>query len=614
MQETASANEELLLGGNTVVMRPMCWDWKASRVGDEAIVFLRTGRATLIQTFVDGSFNARAVCRGDWEEFLVHVEDCDDDGFVVSIASKMHGVYLSSTAKDEIVTVQSEEKAASARWRIKENADGKSVSFENAAGSVLSIVEDGEVACKAPSGEKGQAFNLWLARGEQSKMMDTWFDAAAGLLDSTETCIATLKKLHPTMEDPEVRDQRRAPYMTALMHACKAQKVELVKCLLELGLDLKTTDECEYNAIMWSMTDNERTDLARWLLATHSGALDLVNLRTGWGGNMVHFCSFFANVDALRMVVLMGVDIDYLAKNSRTTALEELLSCSDTFEVEKREGREKCIEFLQNEAPDLVRTRKEKKMVRELARHSIADVEEPLQRKKIMLSYNWDHQDMIKKIKDALTDAGFDVWIDIEQMSGSTLAGMAAAVENADVVCIAMSQAYQDSKNCRLEGEYAMQQQKVIVPFMMQAKWRPSGWLGLTLGSKLWFSFTEEGRFAQSFDQLLSELSVHFGGSPSKPPISTTSSSTSSPPAKEERKFATWSGQAVHDWLLETPAKELAKTFLENEVDGICLVELQSLYRNLPELYFKTILPSLGLPTSRMALALKFTHLVNQLS
>ena len=41
------------------------------------------------------------------------------------------------------------------------------------------------------------------------------------------------------------------------------------------------------------------------------------------------------------------------------------------------------------------------------------------------------------------------VWMDIDQMGGSTLQAMADAVENADVVLMAMSQKYKDSLNCR---------------------------------------------------------------------------------------------------------------------------------------------------------------------
>ena len=41
------------------------------------------------------------------------------------------------------------------------------------------------------------------------------------------------------------------------------------------------------------------------------------------------------------------------------------------------------------------------------------------------------------------------VWMDIDQMFGSTLQTMAEAVENADIFLMAMSRKYKDSPNCR---------------------------------------------------------------------------------------------------------------------------------------------------------------------
>ena len=53
----------------------------------------------------------------------------------------------------------------------------------------------------------------------------------------------------------------------------------------------------------------------------------------------------------------------------------------------------------------------------------------------VMLSYNWGHQDVIKRINTALQARGYSVWIDIEKMQGSTVEAMADAVEDAAVVC-----------------------------------------------------------------------------------------------------------------------------------------------------------------------------------
>ena len=64
----------------------------------------------------------------------------------------------------------------------------------------------------------------------------------------------------------------------------------------------------------------------------------------------------------------------------------------------------------------------------------------------VMLSYNWGHQDTIKRINTALKARGYSVWIDIEKMQGSTVEAMADAVEGAAVMCYGISQAYKESR------------------------------------------------------------------------------------------------------------------------------------------------------------------------
>ena len=60
---------------------------------------------------------------------------------------------------------------------------------------------------------------------------------------------------------------------------------------------------------------------------------------------------------------------------------------------------------------------------------------------------------------------------------------MAVAVQNSIVVCCFMTPEYQESRNCRLELEYAHTLKKRIIPCMLSdkngKKWTPSDWLGL---------------------------------------------------------------------------------------------------------------------------------------
>lgn len=107
----------------------------------------------------------------------------------------------------------------------------------------------------------------------------------------------------------------------------------------------------------------------------------------------------------------------------------------------------------------------------------------------LMLSYCWANQPVIKRIHTALVARGYDVWIDIEQMQGSTVDAMADAIDNAAAVLYGVSDPYKVSANCRLEASYAHTQKKIMIPIMLQDGYEPKGWLGMFLGTKLWYGF-----------------------------------------------------------------------------------------------------------------------------
>ena len=120
---------------------------------------------------------------------------------------------------------------------------------------------------------------------------------------------------------------------------------------------------------------------------------------------------------------------------------------------------------------------------------------------------------MIQRINGALKARGYSVWIDIEKMQGSTVEAMSEAVEDAAVVCYGISQAYKESTNCRMEAQYAHQQEKDMVPLMVEEGYSPKGWLGMILGVRLWYGFfgptlVSEGAFEGKVDELCRELGM----------------------------------------------------------------------------------------------------------
>ena len=62
--------------------------------------------------------------------------------------------------------------------------------------------------------------------------------------------------------------------------------------------------------------------------------------------------------------------------------------------------------------------------------------------------YQWDVQATVLRIATSMRDRGFNVWMDTEMMSGSTLDAMAAAVEDAHCVLICITERYKARGRC----------------------------------------------------------------------------------------------------------------------------------------------------------------------
>jgi hypothetical protein len=114
----------------------------------------------------------------------------------------------------------------------------------------------------------------------------------------------------------------------------------------------------------------------------------------------------------------------------------------------------------------------------------------------IMLSYNWICQSMIKRIHQSLLRRSYIVWVDIEQMKRDTMDMMSEAIEGAEVVLYGVCNDYKESINCRMEAQYAMQTENCdMVPLMMEstgsegAPYKPTGWLGLLMGARMYYRF-----------------------------------------------------------------------------------------------------------------------------
>ncbi|CAD5120163.1 DgyrCDS8740 [Dimorphilus gyrociliatus] len=112
-------------------------------------------------------------------------------------------------------------------------------------------------------------------------------------------------------------------------------------------------------------------------------------------------------------------------------------------------------------------------------------------RSHIMISYEWSHQKIVLQIKDFLVRHGFKIWIDLINMQGSTLDAVACGIEQSSLVLLCYSENYKISPFCRMEAEYVVTKKKKFLPVRMDKSYKPDGWLGIIIGSRLYYDFSE---------------------------------------------------------------------------------------------------------------------------
>ncbi|XP_077863462.1 uncharacterized protein LOC144347211 [Saccoglossus kowalevskii] len=215
----------------------------------------------------------------------------------------------------------------------------------------------------------------------------------------------------------------------------------------------------------------------------------------------------------------------------------------------------------------------------------------------VMISYQWDNQNLMKRIKDRLRAEGYNVWMDIEQMGGSTLSAMADAVENAVAIVVCMTQNYKDSPNCRTEAEYAFQCRKKIVPIKVRSDYHPDGWLGAILGTKFYFQFLGEDVFESSLQAMMKELGTRgkvTNGVRTKRGTKTritekmvNATSVSGAGSGDVTSSSTnsarmWTKENVEKWIAEN---DLNRSKLEKITSGEQLLYLKELRREAPEFF-----------------------------
>ncbi|XP_025089898.1 uncharacterized protein LOC112561555 [Pomacea canaliculata] len=247
----------------------------------------------------------------------------------------------------------------------------------------------------------------------------------------------------------------------------------------------------------------------------------------------------------------------------------------------------------------------------------------------VMISYQWADQETVKQIRDHLRSHGIKVWMDIDDMGGSTLQAMAEAVEKAFVIVCCMSQKYKDSPNCRAEAEYAFQKHKRIIPLIMERSYKPDGWLGMILGAKLFYDFSGKYSFESRLEQLIKAVQKHVGNVTEEPesfkqlsPEMSADLESSSPlslhrslskPAKDLysniiNKINSWNRNDVQAWLKRHDLNGTELEFLT----GKEIVFLHNLRQEAPEFFYNTLEKKLHIET--LSGLISFTNALDDLS
>ena len=214
----------------------------------------------------------------------------------------------------------------------------------------------------------------------------------------------------------------------------------------------------------------------------------------------------------------------------------------------------------------------------------------------VMISYQWDSQEVLVEVKNRLQASGYRVWMDLEQMGGSTLETMAKAVENSSVVLVCVSERYKESPNCRSEAEYTYKLGKDIIPLMMQRNYKPDGWLGMLVGTKFWIDFHSKHVIEQGVTKLIKELGgrgkdVDVTDGPSEPVVQAVQAVATLP---SSLGVSTWTNEEVKQWFKEIGLEKVCKEDI-SRMNGQSLTDLQKLREECPEYFYRCLERDLNL-------------------
>ena len=225
------------------------------------------------------------------------------------------------------------------------------------------------------------------------------------------------------------------------------------------------------------------------------------------------------------------------------------------------------------------------------------------EQKKVMISYNSASRDICLKIKDELEKQNFKVWIDVNEIHGSSLEAMARAVESSDFILMCVTEKYRQSVNCQAEAQYSFKLKKKIIPLILQKGLENvDGWLGIILGDKIFINFIKYP-FEKCLELIFKEINLSINQSNkdsdkmksinfNEPTKTSVSHSYSKPDTKvpevKVKDAKSMNEKEVDEWLTVKNVPDQIRNLLR-PCNGEVLHQLFKMRNSAPEFYFQSI-------------------------
>eukprot|EP00049_Salpingoeca_infusionum_P022833 m.9052 g.9052 ORF g.9052 m.9052 type:complete len:780 (-) comp5418_c0_seq1:3012-5351(-) len=125
----------------------------------------------------------------------------------------------------------------------------------------------------------------------------------------------------------------------------------------------------------------------------------------------------------------------------------------------------------------------------------------------VMISYQWNSQEAVKKVVAELEKRDIPVWFDINgDMYGNINQAMAEGVEGSQCIVCFATEDYRKSRNCQKELSYAHQLDKPIVPVLLSEVEATEDWLSMIIASINKVNFRDQSQFEDGMDALCARL------------------------------------------------------------------------------------------------------------